>query len=687
MEDKTLNCAQVIEEEDKFLKARRKKLFSSEAAEKLSENRFGIALSGGGIRSATINLGFLKTLNKFNILEQADYLSTVSGGGYTGAYIQGSLRQSGSFDKLFSTEHVKYMRTRGEYLFPGTGWLKVWNQFILVIGYLISFLMSLISPAIIIVLVCGIYYFAKDTIGFEIAQGADPSNFTKRVNWLFENGTTVLLILFIIHYLFNIVLNFNLSISARFTTLESILVGLSLLAMVVFYLLSIRSAQFPALESILPYIGFGFLLIILGMFTNPNATSFHRFYRKQLADTYLNFTGDHKNIPLKDLAKIDENTPSSHLAPYPIINTCLNLQSSNDSNFAGTKSSDYFQLSPIYCGAKLTGYVPTDNTVGYSNMTLPAAVTISAAAVNPGMGIYSNKVLSILTTIFNLRLGYWIWNPKKLKTTYPVVWWPLYFFYELFSMIGLDNKMINISDGGHIENLAVMELLRRKCRLIIAVDAGADPGFAFGDLTNLTIRARNEMGLDIRFRPDSIPEDVLSPFPSTGYSKKRFAIADIFQLWEKVEEHGEEVVKHYKDKKVGTFVYVKSTVTAPEGRPKLQPSDGLKYGTYKYKIYHPDFPHEPTSDQFFDPVQWESYFQLGQYIGADVLGIQRLDDRPGTCARVITIDEMIDYFDHNAALFLPLPEEEEVVVPTTRSRGGEELPQEAEIHKEVDYKM
>ncbi len=687
MEDKTLNCAQVIKQEDKFLKARRKKLFSPEAAEKLSENRFGIALSGGGIRSATINLGFLKTLNKFNILEQADYLSTVSGGGYTGAYIQGSLRQSGSYGKLFSDEHIKYMRTRGEYLFPGTGWLKVWNQFILVIGYLISFLMSLISPAIIVILICGIYLFAKDTIGFEIVEGTDPSKFTMRVNWLFQNGTKVLLVLFIIHYFFNIILNFNLTVSAQFTTLESILIGLSLLSIVVFYLLSIRSATFPALEDILPYIGFGFLLIILGIFTNPNATSFHRFYRKQLSDTYLHFAGPHKNIALKDLAKIDEKIPNGHLAPYPIINTCLNLQSSNDSNFAGTKSSDYFQLSPISCGAKLTGYVNTGETIGYNTMTLPAAVTISAAAVNPGMGSYSNKMLSILTTVFNLRLGYWIWNPLKLKTTYPVVWWPFYFFYELLSWIGLDNKMINISDGGHIENLGVMELLRRQCRLIIAVDAGADPSFSFGDLTNLTIRARNELGLDLRFRPDSIPEKVLRPFPSSGYSQKRYAIADIFQLWEKMEENGKEVVKHYKNKKVGTFVYVKSTVTAPEGRPNLTPADGLKYGTYKYKIYHPDFPHEPTSDQFFDPVQWESYFQLGQYIGADVLGLKRLDDLPGPCARVITIDELIDYFDHNNALFLPIPETEKTVAPTVRARGGEELPQEAEVHKEVDYKM
>ena len=119
-------------------------------------------------------------------------------------------------------------------------------------------------------------------------------------------------------------------------------------------------------------------------------------------------------------------------------------------------------------------------------MTLPAAVTISAAAVNPGLGSYSNKILSVLLTLFNLRLGFWVPNPMRLGSAYPVVWWPFYFFYELFGRIGTDKKMVNISDGGHIENLGVMELLRRKCKLIIAVDAGADPDYIFSDLENLT---------------------------------------------------------------------------------------------------------------------------------------------------------------------------------------------------------
>jgi hypothetical protein len=47
----------------------------------------GLALSGGGIRSATINLGILQGLARRGLLPRFDYLSTVSGGGYIGSCI------------------------------------------------------------------------------------------------------------------------------------------------------------------------------------------------------------------------------------------------------------------------------------------------------------------------------------------------------------------------------------------------------------------------------------------------------------------------------------------------------------------------------------------------------------------------------------------------------------------------
>jgi len=135
--------------EKEQLRKRRQKL-EIDPGKPNQENWFGIALSGGGIRSATINLGLLKTLNRFGILQKADYLSTVSGGGYTHSYVQGTAKTTGDFNALFTTEQIDAMRKHGEYLIPGQGFRKNLNTLLLTIAFAVSWMMSLISPVIVL---------------------------------------------------------------------------------------------------------------------------------------------------------------------------------------------------------------------------------------------------------------------------------------------------------------------------------------------------------------------------------------------------------------------------------------------------------------------------------------------------------------------------------------------------------
>ena len=65
--------------------------------------RTGLALSGGGIRSATFSLGFLQAIARRDALGEIDILSTVSGGGYTG----GMLTRLFSRDEVGQVEDVK----------------------------------------------------------------------------------------------------------------------------------------------------------------------------------------------------------------------------------------------------------------------------------------------------------------------------------------------------------------------------------------------------------------------------------------------------------------------------------------------------------------------------------------------------------------------------------------------------
>src|SRR5205807_2489956 len=59
------------------------------------------------------------------------------------------------------------------------------------------------------------------------------------------------------------------------------------------------------------------------------------------------------------------------------------------------------------------------------------------------------------------------------------------------------SRYLNGSDGGHIENLGIYELLRRRCKFIIAVDGEADPKRTFGGLLKMTQYARIDLGVKI----------------------------------------------------------------------------------------------------------------------------------------------------------------------------------------------
>jgi peptidoglycan hydrolase-like protein with peptidoglycan-binding domain len=61
---------------------------------------FGLAFSGGGIRSATFNLGVLQALAEFKLQRTIDYLSTVSGGGYIGSWLAAWIKRERSLEQV-----------------------------------------------------------------------------------------------------------------------------------------------------------------------------------------------------------------------------------------------------------------------------------------------------------------------------------------------------------------------------------------------------------------------------------------------------------------------------------------------------------------------------------------------------------------------------------------------------------
>jgi hypothetical protein len=266
-------------------------------------------------------------------------------------------------------------------------------------------------------------------------------------------------------------------------------------------------------------------------------------------------------------------------------------------------------------------------------MTLATAVAASGAAVSPHMGTRSNRVVAFFFTLFNLRTSYWALSPNpNIPWLFKyITWWPYYNLLELLSRKDTTRWRVNLSDGGHIENLGIYELLRRGCQLIIAVDATADPNYAFADLKNLVIRAKNELGVAITFRQS--PETFIRPLPSEGFSPSHFVTALISDL------PGKEPDKQFYKERPGLLIYLKSSLRAP------RKSRTIDSDSYAYKTYHPSFPHESTVNQFFDPDQWGAYYYLGRFMAGDLLGVRTTADEigGGKCG-ITSIKELYDAF-------------------------------------------
>lgn len=147
-------------------------------------------------------------------------------------------------------------------------------------------------------------------------------------------------------------------------------------------------------------------------------------------------------------------------------------------------------------------------TSGKSWVT-PTAIAISGAAASPQMGLGSVPSLSALMTLLNIRLGYWIVNPKHPKRTMSPG-----FSCILREMTGVGMteraSWLNLSDGGHIENMGLYELLRRRCKFVVCVDGEADPDSTFHGQLTLIRQAQIDLGIQIEPRLDDIRPDPTS---------------------------------------------------------------------------------------------------------------------------------------------------------------------------------
>ena len=332
---------------------------------------------------------------------------------------------------------------------------------------------------------------------------------------------------------------------------------------------------------------------LFSWFIDINIFSLNQFYRNRIVRCYLGATRwapgfrrpnpftkfDFKDdMPLGDLGK-------DFRGPFPIFGCSLNLAGSSDLALH-TRHSASFSLTPLRCGSDRpkVGYAPTvEGNGGFADgVMLGQAVSISGAAASPNMGYNTSPLVAFLLTMFNVRLGWWFPNPGQKKWMRRGMRFSLYYLtQELLGIADEKRFFLNVSDGGHFENLAIYELVRRRCKVIIACDAECDELLQFGGLGNVIRLCETDFGAVIDIDVRSIRQQ------KEGNSLGHCTVGKI----------------KYSNGSTGYLLYVKASITGDEDVSVAQ-----------YRATHPSFPHETTADQFFGEDQFESYRKLGQHI-------------------------------------------------------------------------
>jgi hypothetical protein len=350
----------------------------------------------------------------------------------------------------------------------------------------------------------------------------------------------------------------------------------------------------------------------LSFWFDVNEFSLNNFYRGRLVRCYLGATNKKRRPnPFTGYDPLDERWTLSEFrkdgpnpkyeGPFPVFNATLNLVHGDELAWQERRAAS-FTFTPDLCGYETPWHAPANpqpfaklEFLGYREtddyayprpgMHLGTPMSISGAALSPNMGFYTRAATGFLMTIFNARLGWWLGNPRHKITRHRAgpTQGLAYLTKELLGLTNDRAGFIYVSDGGHFENLAIYELVRRRCRFIVACDAEEDPKFAFNGLGNAIRKCREDFGVEIDLRVDLIKPE------TTSLLSRSHCVVGTIQYPDQVG--------------LGYLVYLKTSLVGDEPEDVLQ-----------YHVAHPDFPHQSTGDQWFTESQFESYRRLGLHI-------------------------------------------------------------------------
>jgi hypothetical protein len=354
------------------------------------------------------------------------------------------------------------------------------------------------------------------------------------------------------------------------------------------------------------------LLLILAWSVPANALSLFHFYRNRIADGFLLTRPASNRAKTLHRSKWPKmSTLGRDRCPELVLTATANIQ---DGDMLPTgRNGAQFVFAGHHIGLHDSDLPGSEDrrwvTSGryeeeQEGLTVADAVAVSGAAIAPLAGRESKVVAPFraLMAVANVRMGMWVPNPcwipdpdklKKLnKGGKALVWldrwlrrptaWNL--AREAFTPPSIYRAHLYLTDGGHYDNLGLVEALRRRPSRVIVLDASADAEDGFATMGAAVATARIDRVADIA---DFDPRPLVRG--KARYSQRAWV----------------ECTARYYDppdlpQSRTTITYLKSVLTRQ-----------LSSDLASYKILHPDFPLTSTGDQLFDEFDFEAYRHLG----------------------------------------------------------------------------
>jgi hypothetical protein len=377
--------------------------------------------------------------------------------------------------------------------------------------------------------------------------------------------------------------------------------------------------SFLALVVIIP-------LGLLAALLDQTSMSLHPFYRRRLASAFAVRRDTSTGIPLAKPYDYKEGTPLSKYArqrpDFPRVTFGAAANITGQDRTPPGRHTVSFAFGAEYIGSPQAGWVRSDfleklsgKTIGH-DLTVESAIAISGAAFASAMGAQT-RFYELFLSLVNLRLGAWLPNPYfvALKATYRHDWTipglPRlrrldYFAREILGIHPGTGRMLLCTDGGHYENLGLVELLRRRCSYIYCFDASGESPPLAGTLAQAITLAREELGVEIKLNdPYTLvpgggqplqPAEQLAPI-EPKLSESAVTTATIHYP---PDQNGHKPAP-------GILIFAQTTLT-PD----------MPYELVEFALPDPGFPNDGTADQWFDAARFDAYERLGLYLGEQV---------------------------------------------------------------------